>query len=162
MSKINKVKCQLSKINKVKCQKSIRLILTERTSGVPPVIFFLTVVRKMQFMLFQRNLRLHDCHNHTSRPSFYPQECTGGSRSQGHLVGREYSFYLCVSHLRGRSGGKVYFWGDVGIQGEDEGYLDNFSISLGAVNLPICEGRSCTGRGRLQLDLAHVLCSLLR
>ena len=50
MSKINKVKCQMSKINKVKCQKSIRsnvkcqksirLILTERTSGVPPVIFF--------------------------------------------------------------------------------------------------------------------------
>ena len=40
MSKINKVKCQMSKINKVKCQKSIRLITTERTSGVPPVIFY--------------------------------------------------------------------------------------------------------------------------
>ena len=54
MSKINKVKCQMSKINKVKChksirsnvkcQKSIRLILTERTSGVPPIIYGTTVI----------------------------------------------------------------------------------------------------------------------
>jgi len=61
MSKIYKVKCQMLRIKKVKCQKSIRsnvkcqklirsnvkcqksmrLILTERTFGVPPVIFLI-------------------------------------------------------------------------------------------------------------------------
>ena len=41
MSKINKVKCQKSIRSNVKCQKSIGLILTERTSGVPPVILIL-------------------------------------------------------------------------------------------------------------------------
>ena len=33
------IKCQKSIRSNVKCQKSIRLILTERTSRVPPVIF---------------------------------------------------------------------------------------------------------------------------
>ena len=33
------MKCQKSIGSNVKCQKSIRLILTEHTSGVPPVIF---------------------------------------------------------------------------------------------------------------------------
>ena len=33
------VKCKKSIRSNVKCQKSIRIILTERTSGVPPVIF---------------------------------------------------------------------------------------------------------------------------
>ena len=37
--KIKKVKCQKLIRSNVKCKKSIRLILTERTSGVPPVIF---------------------------------------------------------------------------------------------------------------------------
>ena len=33
------LKCQKSTRSNVKCRKSIKLILTERTSGVPPVIF---------------------------------------------------------------------------------------------------------------------------
>ena len=38
------VKCKKSIRSNVKCQKSIRIILTERTSGVPPVIFFLEFI----------------------------------------------------------------------------------------------------------------------
>ena len=47
----------MSNINKVKCQKSIRLILTERTSGVPPVIFVLSKII---------NNQIHSicCHSH--------------------------------------------------------------------------------------------------
>ena len=44
------VKCQKSIRSNVKCQKSIRLILTERTSGVPPVIFKYVPILRLQFL----------------------------------------------------------------------------------------------------------------
>ena len=51
------VKCKKSIRSNVKCQKSIRIILTERTSGVPPVIFHIVPEHKTRPRL--NSLQVH-------------------------------------------------------------------------------------------------------